>query len=163
MGKEGKVVKEYLKKDVKIMLGDFDQTSIGFAEKVISHWEPDWKQKVSLSKFDLNKDRLPPDHDVYIFQDSIEHADNPSLVLKNFVSDATIKANFIFSLPIEIENPIPEHHIFWKNTNEAMNWLEKCGLEIISNESVKMNKEVDIYSTFLHPDFSELIVLARKP
>lgn len=162
-GTPQKYVKKYLKSDVKIMLGDFDDSSIRFAEKVISYWEPDWKQKVSLNRFDLNKDRIPPDYDVYMFQDSVEHADSPSDVLKKYVSDATTKAYFIFSLPIEIENPIPEHHIFWKDRNEILNWLEKCGLEIVNDELIKMNKEVDIYSLCLHPDFSELVVLARKP
>jgi hypothetical protein len=60
------------------------------------------------------------------------------------------------------QNPIPEHHIFWKNKDEVLGWLAECGLEVIDSTAIKMNKEVDFYSLSLHPDFSELVVLARK-
>ena len=161
-GTPQKYVKKYLEKDVKIILGDYEQSSLQFAEKLISRWSSYWKQKVDLTIFDLNKDNLPTDYTVYIFQDSIEHADNPSKALKKYVEGVLSGTHFIFSLPIEVGNPIPEHHIFWKDKDEVLSWLAECGLEVIDNTVIKMNKEVDLYSLSLHPDFSELVVLARK-
>ena len=161
-GTPQRYVKEYLEKDVKITLGDYEETSLKFAEKLLHHWSPNWKQKIDLIIFDLNKDILPKGHNVYIFQDSIEHADNPTKTLQKYVEEVPSGTHFIFSLPIEIEDPIPEHHILWKNKDEAVDWLTKNGLEIIDSASIQMNKEVDLYSLSLHPDFSEIVVLARK-
>ncbi len=160
-GTPQRYVKEYLEKDVKIMLSDYEQSSLQFAEKLLSRWNPNWRQKVYLTIFDLNKDILPADYSVYIFQDSIEHANNPSETLKKYVNKVSVGTHFIFSLPIEIENPIPEHHIFWKDKNEVLGWLADCGLEIIDSASIEMNRDVDIYSLSLHPNFSELVVLTR--
>lgn len=161
-GTPQKYVKEYLEKDVKITLGDYEGSSLKFAEKLLQQWSSSWEQKINLIIFDLNKDKLPEGLDVCIFQDSIEHADNPTETLQKYVNEVPSGTHFIFSLPIEIEDPIPEHHIFWKNKDDVLAWLTQNDLEVVNDTSIKMNKEVDLYSLSMHPNFSELVVLARK-
>ena len=158
-----KYVKEFLNVEgVKVFLGDYEKSSLHFAEKLLNFWNKDWQRKIHLAIFDMNTDSLPSGYNTYIFQDSIEHAINPSEILNKFVDATPKNTNFIFSLPIEIKNPIPEHNIFWKNEEEVFDWLKKSKLEIVASDTIKMNKEVDIFSLSLHPDFREVVVLARK-
>jgi hypothetical protein len=162
-GTPQKYVRELLKLPaIRILLGDFEQSSIEFAANVLGHWDVNWKDKVSLTLFDLNKNDLPGGYQTYIFQDSSEHANNPTGVLQKYVSSVPAMTYFIFSLPIEIENPIPEHHICWENEDQVLQWLENAGLEILQSETIHMNKEVDIFSLSLHPEFREIVILARS-
>lgn len=146
----------------KIVLADFEDTSIKFAKSILSLWSIEWKERAILLLFDMNKDNIPPKQDVYIFQDSIEHAVNPTEILSKFVSSANTGAHFLFSLPIEIENPIPEHHICWKDHEEVIQWLKDCGLEVLRYEKIPMNRNIDIFAQSLHPDFCEIVILAKK-
>ncbi|MGV8130927.1 MAG: hypothetical protein ACP5N7_02380, partial [Candidatus Pacearchaeota archaeon] len=158
-----KYVQELLSKDnTKLLLTDFEQTSLDVATSILDRWNSDWKSKVDLQIFDLNKHSLPAGYDTYVFQDSIEHADDPTAVLNKYVQSTPEGTYFIFSLPIEIENPIPEHHILWENEDNVLEWLKSAGLTIIDYQPVSMNKNVDIYSLFLHPEFRELLIFARK-
>mgnify|MGYP001608754807 CR=1 FL=1 len=158
-----KYVKEFLNTDiVKIFLGDYEKTSLNFAEQLLAFWDKGRQRKINLAIFDMNTDSLPTGYDSYIFQDSIEHAINPFETLNKFVDSTSKNTHFIFSLPIEIKNPIPEHNICWKDEQEIFDWLKKLGLEIVASDSIKMNKQVDIFSLSLHPDFREVVVLARK-
>lgn len=157
-----KYVRHFLPKDIKIFLGDYEQSSLTFARKLLGYWNKDWQEKVDLEIFDLNKDSLPKGYEIYIFQDSIEHANNPTKTLQKYVSSVPKEAIFIFSLPIEIENPIPEHHILWKNEADILDWLKKCDLDVTEHETITMNQDVDIFSLSLHPEFREVVILARK-
>lgn len=145
----------------EILLTDFERSSLSFAKMILDYLNDDWKSRITLDLFDLNKDNLPKNFDAYLFQDSIEHADNPSETLYRYVAQMLKGTRVLFSLPIEIENPVPEHHIYWKNEAEIITWLKKAGLSTISYETIYMNKEVDIFSLFLHPDFRELVLLAE--
>lgn len=158
-----KYVREFLSdKRIKIILADFEKTSIKFAENIFSFWNICWKENITLLEFNMSTDSLPLKQDVYIFQDSIEHSASPTDTLKKFVASADTRANFLFSLPVEIESPIPEHHICWKNKHEIKKWLSECGLKIVKYKKIEMNKDLDLFSHFLHPDFHEVIIWAKK-
>ena len=162
-GTPQKYVKEFLlRPETHIFLGDFERSSLDFASTVLDFWYVDWKDKVNLELFDLNQNDLPAGYQTYIFQDSIEHAYNPTAVLNKYVSSVPESTYFIFSLPIEIENPIPEHHICWENESQVLTWLEQAGLVINDSVTINMNKQVDIYSLPLHPEFREIVILASK-
>jgi hypothetical protein len=117
---------------------------------------------VTLAFFDLNTDKLPPGYSVVIFQDSIEHASTPTAILEKFVASSASNTYFIFTLPIEVEKPIPEHNIVWKDEEEVLDWLKDAGLDILDKSTITMNPAVDLFSRSLHPDFREIAVLARK-
>lgn len=157
-------VKNFLNsEDVSILLTDFDRSSIDFAKKVISYWDKKENiNNVQYQIFDINNDQLPSDCDTYIFQDSIEHALEPSLKLSEFVNIMPKNSHQIFSLPIEISNPIPEHNIFWKDESEVENWLKNSGLSILFSDIIKMNLKVDIFASKLHPNFREVLFLTKK-
>ena len=156
-------VREFLKlKNTEIFLGDYENSSFIFAKKVLAYWHKNWKQKINLSIFNMNTDLLPTGYGAYIFQDSIEHAERPFETLVKFVNSVPQNTYFIFSLPIEIKDPIPEHHICWKNEKEVLKWIQKVGLKTIKNKTIKMNREVDIFSLSLHKNFREIVLLAKK-
>lgn len=157
-----KYVKSLLHTEALIFLGDYEPSSLTFAKKLLEYWNKDWQEKITLKMFDLNKNVLPQEYDVYIFQDSIEHASNPTETLSQYVASVPPNTHFIFSLPIEIENPIPEHHIVWKNEKAIFDWLQTSGLNIVEHETVRMNRDIDIFSFLFHPEFREVVILARK-
>lgn len=162
-GTPQKYVKKLLEeKHADVLLADFDETSIHFAGILLKYWQPVCGQMVSLQMFDMNRDVLPAGYDTYVFQDSIEHAIDPTTTLHASVGAADPQSHFIFSLPIEVENPIPEHFIFWKNREEVLRWVENAGLNIKDDMEIPMNKELDIYASSLHPDFKEIVILAQK-
>ncbi len=159
-----KYVKEFMiDRETNIFLGDFEPSSLDFAKLVLEFWDRNWEETVHLRSFDMNKDSLPKDYDAYLFQDSIEHAMSPGKTLRMYTASASRGAHFIFSLPIEIESPIPEHNILWKNEDDVFDWLNKSGLNVINSETIHMNPDVDLFSLSLHPDFREVVILARKP
>ncbi len=162
-GTPQKYVQRFLEsQETEIFLMDFEESSLSFAEKVLDYWSQNWRKNVTLGLFDMNTDELPKGFDSYLFQDSIEHADDPSEALHRFVEQMPKGTNVIFSLPIEIENPVPEHHIYWKNEEEIVAWLERAGLSAISHETILMDKNVDLFCLSLHPDFREVVLEARK-
>lgn len=162
-GTPQKYVRHFLKdNETRILLADFEESSLSFAGKLLDYWDRNWKKHVTLGLFDMNKDELPNGYDSYLFQDSIEHAADPSAVLRRFTEQIPKGASVIFSLPVEIDNPVPEHHICWKGEEEIIDWLKQAGLTTLSYEAIPMNKEIDLFSLFLHPDFREVILLTRK-
>ncbi|QQS15694.1 MAG: hypothetical protein IPK84_05025 [Candidatus Moraniibacteriota bacterium] len=150
------------KQTKRIVLADFEVSSIKFAQAVLSFWEELWKEKVSFLQFDMNNDDFPHEHETYILQDSIEHAFDPTSTLRRFVSSINTSSNILFSLPIEIENPIPEHHIYWKDESQVIAWLESCGLMVSRYEVIAMDRKVDIFARSLHRDFREIVVQTKK-
>ncbi len=147
---------------VSILLADFEASSLSFAEQLLTYWDSDWKRCVDLLVFDMNHDNLPSGFETYLFQDSIEHADDPSGTLQRFVASVPTGTSMLFSLPIEIEKPVPEHHIYWHDEQEVLTWLRQAGLKILSSQTISMDKTVDLFSLFLHPDFREVVVLTQK-
>lgn len=100
------------------------------------------------------------DYDTYLFQDSIEHVPDPTNCLKDYVKVSPQHANFILSLPI---GPlIPAHFIEWQNDEEALQWLEDCGLKVQQYEKIWVNPAVDLFAEPLGSDHHNLIVLCAK-
>ncbi|MBP9762017.1 hypothetical protein KBD34_00180 [Patescibacteria group bacterium] len=146
---------------IEMTLADFEDSSLSFAETVLDYWKRDWKDRVKLKRFDLNHDDLLKGFDTYLFQDSIEHADDPSKTLQRYVETLPKGTHLIFSLPIEIDNPVPEHHICWKDEQEIIDWLKEAGLSVDTYQRIDMDPEVDLFSQFLHPEFREVVVLTH--
>jgi hypothetical protein len=146
-----------------LVLYDFDDESINFA-KVFLEWKKpnQWQKYVTLVNYDMNRSNTIGGCDCYIFQDSIEHTNNPTEYLNKAVREAKVGSFFIFSIPIEVDKAIPEHTIFWKSVDDAINWLSNAGLEIIEHEEILMNPSLDLFAKFLHKEFKELVVLSRK-
>ncbi len=151
-----------LRNDVHLTLLDFDSEGLFFAESFLNSIQNDWKTKISLRRYDMNSNEDIGEYDCYIFQDSIEHANNPTEYLSKVVDMAPRNSHFILTLPIEVDRSIPEHNIFWKNKAEGLHWLEKAGLTIMETADIEMDKELDLFTKFLHPDFKEVVVLAVK-
>lgn len=118
--------------EARLLLADFEASSLSFAQHLLSYWNHGWRQRIDLCLFDMNCDLLPEGFDGYLFQDSIEHALDPSATLRRFVEAVQVGTSLLFSLPIEIEHPVPEHHICWSNEEEVYAWLERAGLSIVS-------------------------------
>ncbi len=162
-GTPQRYVTEYvLKTDSHLSLLDFDEESLSFAEYFLDSTRTRWKNNVELIKYDMNSSEEVGNFECYIFQDSIEHANDPGKYLMKVVSSAPHNSHFIFSLPIEIDKPIPEHNIFWKDKAVALAWVESAGLTVSESIDIEMNKELDLFAKFLHPDFKEVVVHAVK-
>jgi len=106
-----------------------------------------------------NNDFIGP-FDLYIFQDSIEHAIDPTYYLKKNVALSPQDSLFLFSLPI---GPIfPRHHMAWETNEEANAWLNKCGLTPIFYKNIYVNLEVDLFAEDLGSEFNNYVLLCKK-
>lgn len=162
-GTPQRYVAEYvLKNDAQLTLLDFDDESLSFAHNFLNLINETWEEKVSLRKYDMNSSDSIENFDCYILQDSIEHVHNPTEYLSKLVEMAPTGSSFIFSLPIEVDKPVPEHAIFWKDKASALKWLENAGLTVLESSDIEMNKDLDLFASFLHSDFKEVVVLAIK-
>ncbi len=150
-----------LNNDVKLNLLDFDQESLNFAKAFLDTKSDSWKSQIELRKYDMNSNEFIGDFDLYIFQDSIEHSEKPTEYLNKIVSQARKGSKFIFCIPIEVDKAIPEHNMFWRDTEHALNWIKESGLSIKKYNEIEMNPELDIFAKFLHKDFKEVLVLAE--
>ncbi|MFA6158766.1 MAG: hypothetical protein WC763_04075 [Candidatus Paceibacterota bacterium] len=163
-GTPQRYVTEYvLQKDLSASLLDFDQESLDFAGSYLDTQSKNWRKQVSLRKYDMNSGEAIGDFDLYLFQDSVEHADDPS----KYFSSAIVRANrgsyFVLSMPIEVNRAVPEHNIFWKSTEDALGWVRGHGLEIRGWSEIRMNPDLDLFAKHLHPEFKEILVWAQKP
>ena len=160
-GIPGKYIKDYvLKNDVDLLLVDFYDSAFDFSEKLLDIWDSKWKENISFKNLDMNQEKYIDDYDCFLFMDSIEHVNNPSRYLKRTVKKSRPGSKFIFSIPI---GPmIPSHKIGWKDKEEAVNWLEECGLKIDSEEKVYPNKKVDIFAAELSEEIYDLIITCSK-
>lgn len=162
-GTPQRYVTEYvLKNRTRLSLMDADVESIDFAKIFLDLKSNKWNEHINLIKYDMNSGVPEKNFNLYLFQDSIEHIKNPTAYLKSLVASAIEGSYFIFCLPIEIDKAIPEHAIFWKSQDDAICWLENSGLRVLDRFNISMNPEFDYFAKFLHPDFSELLVLAQK-
>lgn len=163
-GTPQRYVAEYVLKYRKSLnLLDFDEESLLFAKVFLDSKSSAWNEHTTLNKHDMNSGESIGSFDCYIFQDSVEHADNPTEYLSQLVSQAPSGAHFIFSLPIEVDRPVPEHHIFWRSEQDALDWITSSGLSVVKSEEILMNKDLDLFAKSLHPDFKEIVVHAVKP
>ncbi|MBF6468421.1 hypothetical protein IU427_25100 [Nocardia beijingensis] len=146
----------------RITLCDYEYSSMKFAATVLDFWSHDWADSVRLLEHDMDHDSLPPGHSVYIFQDSIEHALQPTTTLHSYVKEVSAGTHFIFSLPVEVENPIPGHNISWTDESMVIDWLSGVGLAVVDSEVIHFQRDIDLHAHFLHPDTRQLAVLAVK-
>ena len=146
----------------QLTLLDFDDESLSFVKYFLNSVYKDWEEKISLRKYNMNSNDPIGVFDCYLLQDSIEHTNNPTKYLSKLVEQAAVGSYFIFSLPIEVDKPVPEHTIFWKDNGSALKWLEVAGLTVLESHNIDMDKDLDLFAKFLHPDFRELLVLALK-
>ncbi|MFG1798215.1 hypothetical protein [Nocardia sp. NPDC049149] len=146
----------------EIALCEFEYASLEFAMSVLEHWRPDWSSSVKLIEHNMDRDALPSGYPVYIFQDSIEHALQPTETLRGYVDSAAADTHFIFSLPIEVADPIPGHHISWSEESAAIDWLSAAGLTVLDKEVIQFRRDLDLHAHALHPDTRQLAILAVK-
>ena len=162
-GTPQRYVTEYvLKNHVPLSLLDFDDGSLNFAKAFLDTKSNDWRKYITLRNYNMNSGNPIGDFDLYLFQDSLEHANKPTEYFKSIVSSAKPKSHFILCIPIEIDKAIPEHHMFWKNITHALEWVAQGGLLVKKYSEIKMNPELDLFAKFLHPDFKEILVLGEK-
>lgn len=146
---------------VQITLSDFSDSSMIFASHLLSDWNVNWPAHVNLAVEDMSQTAIHPQkHDMYIFQDSIEHAPNPTDCLLKFVRNTHPEALFLFSLPIGPK--IPVHSISWNTDQEIRDWLNFAGLKILLEKKVKVNPEVDLFAEQVNFSFVNLIVVCEK-
>ncbi|MEU7768742.1 hypothetical protein AB0B25_27040 [Nocardia sp. NPDC049190] len=143
-------------------LCEYDTGSLEFAATVLEHWRPDWADSVTLLRHSMDDDPLPSGYSVYIFQDSIEHALRPTETLRSYVDGVPVGTHFIFSLPVEVDHPIPGHHISWTEENAVIDWLSTAGLTVLDKEVICFRSGLDLHSHCLHPDTRQLVTLAVK-
>ena len=162
-GTPQRYVTEYvLKNHVRLSLLDFDAESLDFAKAFLDMKSNDWDMYITLREYNMNSGDAIGDFDLHLFQDSIEHANQPTEYFTSIVSAAKPQSHFILCLPIKICKAIPEHHIFWSSVGHALEWVMQGGLTVDTYHEIKMNPELDLFAEYLHPDFSELLVLGKK-
>ncbi|AIK96277.1 class I SAM-dependent methyltransferase [Candidatus Odyssella acanthamoebae] len=144
-----------------LTLCDFSENSIIFAKKLLNIWHSRSEEKINFIIEDMAlvaHNKTP--YDLYLFQDSIEHVDNPTECLTNFVKHSKKNAYFLLSLPI---GPlIPMHSIAWHTIKEADLWLKDCGLRPKICQSVRTNPHVDLFASEVDKGFLNYIVLCCK-
>lgn len=145
---------------IHLTFGDYFNSAFVFAEVLLNLWNKDWSKYIDFKRTDMNKEEYIGDYNLYLFQDSIEHAQQPTVYLKKYVENSPSDSLFLFSLPI---GPIfPRHTIAWINDGEAISWLKNAGLEIDHTELVYVNLEVDLFAEQLGKSFHNLIILCHK-
>ena len=147
-------------KTCKTTLCDLFDSAFDFASALLEQWDSKWQETISFRKADMNNAYEVGNFDIYLFQDSIEHVEDPTKCLKSYVNLSPKKAKFIFSLPIGPK--IPVHYIAWQTDYEAKLWLQECGLKIIKETPVWVNPEVDLFAEPLGGEHHNLIVSCTK-
>ncbi len=129
-GAPSRYVRDYIFKrpETELTLADCYESALTFADAILDYWNPCWKERITLLKHDMNACRAPAGHDLYIFQDSIEHIKNPEAYLKTIKEGSLV----LFSLPIcKKSGP---HEIAWHTLEEARGWLELQGFKSVSKD-----------------------------
>lgn len=161
-GVPSRYVKDLILAEKKSFLTLFDLAipSIQFASCLLNLWDISWNETVSLKQGDMCDVNSVGKFDAYLFQDSIEHVPNPTNCLKEYVKISPEKAFFILSIPI---GPIIKaHYMAWDSDEDAMSWLNSCGLRIIESQSIWINPNVDLFAEQLGQDHHNFIVLCEK-
>lgn len=141
-------------------LCDLYDTAFQFSTALLSQWDKSWQEVITYKRIDMQNVSGIGDYDLYLFQDSIEHVNDPTDCMKKYVKTSPKSSTFILSLPI---GPlIPVHFIEWGNDQEAFNWLNECGLKIKQSQKVWVNPAVDLFADPLGNDHHNLIVLCTN-
>jgi len=160
-GAPTKYIREYVlkNKDVTLTLLDLYNAAFEFAETIFEFLDSSYKKSIDFKKYDMNSFEYIGDYDTYIFQDSIEHINNPTKYLKMIIKKSPKNSKFILSLPI---CPlIPSHYIAWENNDEAISWLKECGLKIEFAKEVHVNPKVDLFAEDLNDPYNYIILCSK--
>ncbi len=161
-GTPQKYVRELIleQKKIKLTLFDADETAITFGKTLLDLLAPDWEKNITLKIHNMNFSTFVGEFDIYLFQDSIEHAQDPTEYLKQTVKQAPESSMFILVLPIG--PPTGGHHIEWEMKEDALAWLNKCGLAINESIELHINRNIDLYAEQLGETAYELLVACHK-
>jgi hypothetical protein len=144
----------------KLVFCDLYDSAFDFTKALMPHWDNNWQDIISFKQINMDTLEYVGDFDLYLIQDAIEHTKDPTAYLSMLVNKSPKTAKFIVSLPI---GPIfPRHFMAWHNDQEALDWLEKCGLSIEQQKSVFVKPEVDLFADQLAPDYHDLYILGSK-
>ncbi|MFA6036638.1 MAG: hypothetical protein WC748_00790 [Legionellales bacterium] len=147
-------------KNTHMTLCDYGQSAISFAKSLLDSWDNNWHSSVLIKNINMEDGKFVGAFDTYIFLDSIEHVSDPTSYLITQVESAPVESNFILSIPI---GPmIPSHFIEWKTNEDAVSWLDCCGLRVIISDMVHVNPEVDLFAEQLDYNLCNLFVLCEK-
>lgn len=120
-------------------------------------------QDISFEVKNMNDFEYLGDSDAYVFLDSIEHASDPDKYLRTQVTNAKYGSYFILSIPIgKIDSFKNFHFKEWKTDDEAKDWVEENGLEIVDTNLAIPNPEVDIFTRPIIGGFHNLLLLCKK-
>ncbi|HLC46363.1 MAG TPA: hypothetical protein VJI75_01335 [Candidatus Nanoarchaeia archaeon] len=160
-GTPARYVKEFvIANETRLSLVDLYDSAFRFAEVLLSHWKPSWRDFISFRHLDMNTQGLIGESDCYIFQDSIEHVEGAEKYLSKTVGSARKDSRFILSLPI---GPlVPVHTLSWETPEIAEEWLYKCGLRADQKKDVHVNPEVDLFAKQFKEEFYNIIFLCGK-
>ena len=139
-----------------LTLADKFPSSFDFARIILSYWNPDYAEKIDFKIVDLADISFVGNYDAYILQDAIEHAPEPEKYLKNIVQHCSTEAIILLSLPIA--PLIPCHFIHWLKEEDALAWVESCGLTILNKERVYANPKVDWFAESLGEIYNLMLV-----
>lgn len=159
-----KYAREYVLNDQSnlkrhLTLADKFPSSFDFARIILSYWDPSYAEKIDFKIVDLADISFVGNYDAYILQDAIEHAPEPEKYLKNIAQHCAAEAIILLSLPIA--PLIPCHFIHWLKEEDALAWVESCGLTILNKERVYANPEVDWFAESLGEIYN--LMLVTKP
>lgn len=148
------------KNKFNVTLIDKYDSAFVFAKHLLNHWDASWETKIFFSKRDMDCNEYIGDYDLYLFQDAIEHTQDPTSYLKKHVNLSPKDAKFIISLPI---GPIfPRHYMAWATQEVGEKWLETCGLKIEAQRKVFVNPKVDLFADQIDSDYHDLYALCTK-
>lgn len=145
----------------QLTLCDYDQSAGDFAEELFNIWGYKWRNNIEF--FCANMENVKAcvgDYDLYISLHSIEHVNDPSTCLRNYVELSSPKSQFLIEIPI---GPItPEHNMAWADINEAKLWLKSMGLRILDTHTTYVNPAVDIFAEPHNFNYGGFLALCAK-
>ena len=144
-----------------LSLCDNTQPALTFAEKLLNVWNPSWSSKIDFLCADMEDVKsCIGDYDLYISLHSIEHVSNPTECLTDYVKFSLPTSLFLIEIPI---GPLtPEHSISWDNIDQATDWINSVGLEIIDQHLTWVNPAIDLFAEPHQFNYSGFLTLCRK-
>ncbi len=154
-------VKNVLAEKKQLTLCDMYEAPLDFAKHLIQIWDPYMVNTVSFLQSNLAEvNKCIGDYDLYIFLNSIEHVENPTSCLSDYVNLSSSDSSFLLEIPI---GPItPEHYYEWKTVEDAIEWVNQCGLEILKGYQIHVNPTVDLFSEQHNFKYSSYLMLCKK-
>lgn len=143
-----------------VTLVDKYDSAFVFAKHLLNHWDANWETKIFFSKRDMDKSEYIGDYDLYLFQDAIEHTQDPTSYLRKHINLSPKDAKFIISLPIG--SIFPRHYMAWETQEVGERWLETCGLRIEAQEKIFVNPDVDLFSEQIDSNYHDLYAFCAK-